>query len=686
MKAEAADYVPDYRLGGLYEEATGPGDTDGSAVCPTWQELSGRAPRYDGEALLGRGATKEVFRTFDTWTMRWVALARLRPGLGPEHYDRFIHEAWINSSLSHPNIIRVLDVGAGADGRPFFTMDLKGDTTLAALAATVPPPPLHALLGILVKVCDAVAFAHSRRTLHLDLKPDNIQANAFGEVLVCDWELGRVIGGPEDLPDNSRPPDGLWLGERLDSFSLTGKINGTPGYMAPEQTIPGSLKDERTDVFALGCILHFLLTNQSPVPDGPMEEQLLRTREAGFASPRYRFPDRTIPAGLEAIFHKATAREPSGRYASAAALRDDLTGYLAGYATSAENAGFLREAALLLRRNRLAAGISLLALITITVLSVLFVQRLDLQARLTKEESARATHFAGRASEMESLYQQQSDEFRRSARDLARSIAKSGNALKNLGIFSDPVKAVDESSQMAAMALTLDPSCDAARLEQFDLHCVMLNFEAALAAPPIAGDTPYADYRELAAAAPNFAFGRNSRPEPQQLAGFLRTAAAVNSRRPALMERIVSYDIALRKDREGTPSIVSALLAYANPGWREAGFTYRPGEDSLHIRSESPLQFAVSPGGGSGKCLLRFIPIRTLKLAISGPVALTGLHQLLVEELDLRECPQAELSGIMQLPMLRTVHLTRQTLPPLALRQRLQTLQPFKIIEHAPER
>lgn len=651
-------YTPDYRLKVAYEEASLLDASGLEAICPSYLEVSGRAARYESESLIGRGATKEVFRAFDTRMKRWVALARLRPDCGPDSYDHFIHEAWLTSSLAHPNIIGIHDLGVDEQGRPFFTMDLKGETSLADLTGTAKSPSLTERLGILVKICDAMAYAHAHRILHLDLKPENVQVDAFGEVRVCDWGLGSVIRSEDgaDLTATSAP-DGVPLTERHDTHSLTGKFRGTPGYMAPEQVTEGGEVDERTDVFALGCLLHALLTGEPPVPAGELQEQIERTRAAGFSSPRQRFPERLIPIALEAVFNKATAREPERRYPSVAALREELKRHLAGYATDAEQAGFFREAGLFIRRNRASAAVSLLGLVALTVLSVLFIQRLERQRQLTAAEHRKSAALAGDVNRLEDLYAAQTTEFRDSARQLALSFAHSADSLKNIGIFTDPVKTVDEAMQLAALALTLDPECDAARLQQFDLHCHTLDFKAALAAPRISESNAYADYLEIAELAPAFDFDRDHRPAPAQLADFLRRARARNAARAPLMERIVTYDQKSRSTRDGYHEVVSALMGYANPEWREAGFHYDLASQTLKLEAGGALRLVARPGGGSGNCLLRFMPLRSLALAVAGPVQISGLENLGIESLDLRDCPKLQLDKPVRLPLLRSVQL-----------------------------
>ena len=117
---EQENYRNDHRLIQAYQEATRLDEKGLGGLCPSYMELSEISTRYEDEKLLGKGGVKEVFKTFDNRTRRWVAMARLRDERGPEFFDLFVNEAWLTSSLKHPNIISVHDVGIDFSGRPFL--------------------------------------------------------------------------------------------------------------------------------------------------------------------------------------------------------------------------------------------------------------------------------------------------------------------------------------------------------------------------------------------------------------------------------------------------------------------------------------------------------------------------------------------------------------------------------------
>jgi serine/threonine-protein kinase len=237
---------------------------------------------------VGKGGMGEVYRGRDPALNRSLAVKVLRAELRghAEAERRFEQEARINGVLQHPSIVPVHNLGRLPDGRLYFTMKLVRGRTLADMLAaeTDRPARLPELLGIFEKVCQAVAYAHSRKVLHRDLKPQNVMVGAFGEVQVMDWGLAKVqpLRAPASAGEST-----LGVVFRTKRPGSTGGdeeptgVVGTPPYMAPEQARGESEElDERADVFGLGGLLCVLLTGQPPFT-GPTRDAVLRKAAAG---------------------------------------------------------------------------------------------------------------------------------------------------------------------------------------------------------------------------------------------------------------------------------------------------------------------------------------------------------------------------------------------------------------------
>ena len=261
--------------------------------------------RYHLLDKLGQGGMGGVYRVEDSILGRQVAMKVVAvPDSTSSLADRLLREAQIIARLEHPGIVPVHDVGTLPDGRVFYTMKLVQGKRLDAHAAELGTIPER--LRLVQKICDAVSFAHARGVLHRDLKPQNVMVGPFGEVLVMDWGLSKIIREQEA----TRPSDSSRI---LSSVSIQegtahGSVLGTPGYMAPEQERGDNTAiDERSDVFSLGAILQFLARDL-----------------AHGANPVAR------PRALTAIIKKATAVQPSNRYQQVGDLSSDLSAYLDG--------------------------------------------------------------------------------------------------------------------------------------------------------------------------------------------------------------------------------------------------------------------------------------------------------------------------------------------------------------------
>ncbi len=268
-------------------------------------------------SMIGEGGMGVVRSARQVALGRDVAVKSLRQGeQRAEATLALLREAWVTGDLEHPNIVPVHALGRSPDGAPMLVMKRivgKPWSDFIARPQLLPPEakadPLRWHLGVLQAVCNAVAFAHSKRVLHRDLKPDNIMIGSFGEVYVLDWGLAVALpGGDPRLP----------LAQAIRS------IAGTPHFMAPEMVeVRPDRIDERTDVYLLGAILHILLTGQ-PRHRGRTPLEVLA---AAWRSPPVSFSP-AVPDELAAICNQATAADPAARHADALALRDAITSYL----------------------------------------------------------------------------------------------------------------------------------------------------------------------------------------------------------------------------------------------------------------------------------------------------------------------------------------------------------------------
>jgi len=303
--------------------------------------IGGDGTRYEVARELGRGGMGRILEARDAELRRRVAIkVVLDPAkMSRAQLARFVCEARITSQLEHPNIVPVHDMGITDDGLLYFVMKrVEGRSLREVIEALRAGDPTVAatfdiprLVQDMIAVCNAMAYAHDRGVLHRDLKPDNIMIGEFGEVLVMDWGLARVVGDTSEDRDRGGRAELVSLDRIGPARTRDGVAIGTPGYMSPEQVMAApSRLDPRTDVFALGSTLYELLTLCPAYRGRDARAVLVATIRRSPLPPRDAAPHRRIPEELEAICLKALARDPDDRFPGAAelatALRDFLTG------------------------------------------------------------------------------------------------------------------------------------------------------------------------------------------------------------------------------------------------------------------------------------------------------------------------------------------------------------------------
>ena len=346
--------------------------------------------RYLNSNNINQGGMKKILKTHDALTNRPVAKATLIDFEDASKTENFLREARITASLEHPNIMPIYDIGVDEQEGPYFIMKLIGGKNLAGILKSLSANDhnldytLRELVIIFLKVCDAVAYAHSKGIIHLDLKPENIQVGDFGEVLVCDWGLAKVLEAPEDITEATVDLDPCLYND----VTLDGCIKGTPGYMAPEQVNPdlGS-KNQQTDIYALGGILYSLLCLKAPFESDTLEGVLKNTLKGKLQLPSERsVSERYIPLSLEAVAMKALEMNPKDRYQTVTELREEINKWMGGFATEAENASFAKSLWLLLKRHKTVSA--LLFVIFISSILAVYKIRQNEKIALANEQKA----------------------------------------------------------------------------------------------------------------------------------------------------------------------------------------------------------------------------------------------------------------------------------------------------------
>jgi eukaryotic-like serine/threonine-protein kinase len=267
--------------------------------------------------LVGRGGMSHVHKVRDETLGREVAVKVLRSGLGRETRatEYFVQEAQLTAQLDHPNIPPVYALAAEKRIHCFSMKLLQGATLEHALKRRpdLGADALFAALEVMVRICDAVAFAHSRGVLHCDLKPHNVMVGEHGQIYVVDWGFARRKGAL--LPAQEHANVAL----------------GTPAYMAPEQArADNAAIDERTDIFQLGGILYRILAGKAPFSAETADAALQRAGKSELVPLEQLASARSIPRRLAAICARAMARAPADRYQTVAELRTDLEDFIRG--------------------------------------------------------------------------------------------------------------------------------------------------------------------------------------------------------------------------------------------------------------------------------------------------------------------------------------------------------------------
>jgi eukaryotic-like serine/threonine-protein kinase len=383
-----------------------------------------RGPRYRPIRLHRTGGLGHVWLARDGVLGRDVALKELRADrVGDSRLRaRFLQEARITGQLEHPSIVPLYDVLGEADEsgdweNPRYTMRFVAGRTLAEAIqeyhrrrrdSRATALDLASLLDSFVAVCHAIAYAHSRKVLHRDIKGSNVVLGDFGEVFMLDWGLAKVVGepdssaatvrasGPAETTVTRRPENagsrGALTPSPLPEVTAEGAVIGTPAYMAPELA-DGQSASTASDIYALGVLLYVLLTGHLPY-DGQSTLEVLEKIKAGDPpSPRTLNP--SAPAALEAVCRRAMTRKPDDRYANAEDLAADVRRWRADEPVGAHDERWSARFARWARRHRTAVAAAIVFLVSaVAALSIATVliwkEQQRTQSEWTRAETERA--------------------------------------------------------------------------------------------------------------------------------------------------------------------------------------------------------------------------------------------------------------------------------------------------------
>lgn len=416
------------------------------------EQLEGK--KYKVITTINRGGMGVILQTRDLRIRRTVAMKVMKTSsqFSRENVLRFIDEAQLTGQLEHPNIVPVYELALDEQGEIFYTMKFVKGTTLDDVLRgirhgrqkTIDKYPLGALLTIFQKVCDAVAYAHSKGVVHRDLKPENIMIGSFGEVLVMDWGLAKnMTGGRREVPveQSGAEPNLAQTRMPMDDLrgfeTMHGLIVGTPPYISPEQA-RGELDkiDGRSDLYVLGAILYAILALRPPVEGETVHEVVEKIVNSTIAPPSsYNTPakkpsrsaaDRTpadlakeaivfnhcpskrIPESLSAVVMKALALDPADRYQNVEEFQEEIAAFQGGFATKAERASVVKHALLFAGRHKKEVALFVFFALVFNVLIIGFFLQLT-------HERDRALMSEQRAKDQEKIAADRLEEIRGTA-------------------------------------------------------------------------------------------------------------------------------------------------------------------------------------------------------------------------------------------------------------------------------
>ena len=412
------------------------------------EQLEGK--KYKVITTIDRGGMGVILQARDLRIRRTVAMKVMKTStqFSRESVLRFIDEAQLTGQLEHPNIVPVYELGIDEPGETFYTMKyVKGITLDDVLRGIrhgrpqiIEKYPLGTLLTIFQKVCDGVAYAHSKGVVHRDLKPENVMIGSFGEVLVMDWGLAKNITGAQRSGGQIETTFATEPHPDLRGFeTMHGLIVGTPPYISPEQA-RGELDkvDPRSDIWVLGEILYAILTLRPPVSGNTVPEivdAIVNSKikppttyngppKSGLRAPEMageelfellHLPGKRVPDGLSAVVMKAMQLAPDDRYQSVEEMQAELQAFQGGFATKAERAGPGKQILLWAARHKGEVALFIAAFILINAVAATLIYQLNAEKNRAQSSEQKAIASLQRAEESERLAEQRLEVLRGTA-------------------------------------------------------------------------------------------------------------------------------------------------------------------------------------------------------------------------------------------------------------------------------
>jgi formylglycine-generating enzyme required for sulfatase activity/serine/threonine protein kinase len=383
--------------------------------------------RYEFEGEVAHGAMGNILRVWDDNLRRHLAMKVIRdrdevrrggtPNVDVRQLSRFLEEAQVTGQLDHPGIVPVHELGIDRTGRVYFTMKLVKGRNFEKILDLVFEGKEEwnetRALGVIVRTCEAVAYAHSKGVIHRDLKPSNVMVGSFGEVFVMDWGLARVMG-QEDSHDLRIKPDPTGSQARVHTerserrgdtpvsplVTMDGDIVGTPAYMSPEQA-GGDIDalGARSDVYALGAMLYHLLARAVPYTSSSKQltsREILDLVRQGPPRPVLEL-NPAAPRELVDVCEKAMARDPDQRYGDAMQLAKDIEAFLDRRPVGAHVPSVGYALRLAVERNKPVAWTTIASVVLFLVLAGVSLTRIrDARAATESSRQARTDVLAAR--------------------------------------------------------------------------------------------------------------------------------------------------------------------------------------------------------------------------------------------------------------------------------------------------